>query len=49
MNQCASLGIIRVLYNTATGEQYLRCIGYLELIKNELSEFGIIDLINRYL
>ncbi len=29
--------------NVASGEQYLRCIDYLTLIKNELSEFGIND------
>ena len=33
-------------YNTATGEQYLQCINYLTLIKNELSEFGINDFID---
>lgn len=33
-------------YNTATGDQYLRCIGYLDLIKSELSEFGIKDFID---
>jgi MoxR-like ATPase len=30
-------------YNTATGEQYLQCADYLNLIRNKLSEFGIED------
>lgn len=33
-------------YNSATGEQYLQCVNYLTLIKNELSEFGIRDFID---
>ena len=33
-------------YNTATGEQYLQCIDYINLIINELSEFGIKDFID---
>jgi hypothetical protein len=33
-------------HNIATGQEYLQCVDYLELIKNELSEFGIKDFIN---
>jgi hypothetical protein len=33
-------------YNTATGQEYLQCVDYLNLIKNELSEFGIKDFIS---
>ena len=33
-------------YNVATGEQYLQCINYMTLIRNELSEFGIKDFID---
>jgi hypothetical protein len=29
-----------------TGQEYLQCVNYLKLIKNELSEFGVKDFIN---
>ena len=33
-------------YNTATGLEYLQCINYLSLIKNELQSFGIRNFID---
>ena len=33
-------------YNTATGEEYLRSVHYLDQIRKELSEFGVKDFID---
>lgn len=33
-------------YNTATGQEYLQCVDYLSVIRNELTQFGIKDFIS---
>lgn len=33
-------------YNTATGQEYLQCVNYLSVIRNQLSQFGIKDFIS---